>query len=245
MWQFFTMGNLSSCPAPTGRCTCESQLYATTGTMALIAGIMQWVVGYNYSMAALSDALHALSDAAADFLGMFIAKKVKYDVNEFRTKELRSVGNKAISALLTIGATIIGFEAYDRWSSGNYLVWLPAVVVVGIFGLVIDLIRFRMLSKARGHSNNSNLEGLVEHARSDAWHSGIISAIAIIAILGSLAGFNGGLYEFFVRLTDYLASLGLAGYMMFILAPRIWVGKGCGHKHAKTGHKHSDKCNHH
>jgi len=239
MLQFFKTGSLNDCPAPKSLCTCESKLYATTGTLALIAGLTQWVVGYRCSMAALSDALHALSDAGADFVGMFIAKKVSG--NQSKIKEWRAIGNKWIASLLVLGAVVIVYEAHDRWSGGSYLVWLPAVVLVGLFGLAIDLIRLRMLSKAREHSNNSNLGGLVGHAQSDAWHSGIISAIALLAILGTLLNMESGLYDFFVRLTDYLASLGLAGYMMCILAPNIWAGKGCGHKHA---HKHGAGCKH-
>lgn len=244
MFQFFAYGSLRGCPAPASHCTCESKLYATTGTLALIAGLTQWVVGYHYSMAALSDALHALADAAADFLAMFIARKVNADRS--KTNELRTIGNKLIASLLVLGALIIGFEANDRWSGSGYIVWLPAVVLVGLFGLVIDLIRFRMLSKAREHSNNSNLEGLIEHARSDAWHSGIISTVALFAILGSFLGIESGLYAFLVRSGDYLASLGLAGYMMCILAPRIWKGKGCcGQNHRHRTHQHGPGCKHH
>lgn len=243
MFQFLISGSLRDCSAPASHCTCEAKLYATTGTLALIAGLIQWVVGYHYSMAALSDALHALADAAADFLGMFIAQKVRADRS--KTNELRTIGNKLIASLLVFGALVIGFEAADRWSGDSYVVWLPAVALVGLFGLAIDLIRFRMLSKAREHSNNSNLEGLIEHARSDAWHSGIISVVALLAMLGSLIGIESGLYAFMVRLTDYLASLGLAGYMMCILAPRIWKGKGCcGVKKHSAVHQHDSGCNH-
>lgn len=244
MFQFLANGSLRDCPAPKGACTCESKLYATTGNLALIAGFAQWIVGYRYSMAALSDALHALADAAADFLGMFIAQKVF--LNQSKTKELRAIGNKLIAGLLVVGALIIGFEAYDRWRGDSYLVWLPAVVLVGLFGLAIDLIRFRMLSKARKHSNNGNLMGLIEHARSDAWHSGIIATIALLGIAGAGLGIESGLYTFMVHLADYIASLGLAGYMMFILAPRIWKGQGCcGQNETHNNHEHGPECKHH
>lgn len=239
MIEFLKNGQLSDCPAPQGVCNCESSLYKTTGVLALTAGLAQWAVGYHYSMAVLSDALHAMADASADFVGMFIAKKVVN--NPPKAKELRSIGNKIIALLLVLGALTIGIEAYGRWQGGDYVVWLPAVVLVGLFGLVIDLARFRMLSKARGHISNSNLSGLMEHARSDAWHSGIISAIALLAILGSFLSIENGLYAFFVRLVDYLASLGLAGYMACILTPRVWKGVGCGYAHthgSKCAHKH-------
>ena len=70
-------GRSLKCPAPAGSCICEEELYTTTGVLALIAGLIQWVVGYKYSMAALSDSLHALTDAFADFLAVVIVKKNK------------------------------------------------------------------------------------------------------------------------------------------------------------------------
>jgi Co/Zn/Cd efflux system component len=234
------------CPAPAKPCICEAQLYATTGTLALIAGLVQWSVGYRYSMAALSDSLHALADALADFVGMGIASKA-YG-NPLHDKQLRTTGNKIISILLALGAVIIVEEAYSRWHGDAYTVWLPAVVLVGLFGLGIDLLRFHMLTKAREHSRNDTVSGLIEHAKSDAWHSGIISVIALLAISGGSLGLEGGLYAFLVRLMDYLASLGLAGYMMFVLTPRIWRGEGCGHNHSKEDtelhHVHGKNCHH-
>lgn len=247
MLQFFNNGSLDSCQAPASPCTCESKLYATTGTLALIAGLAQLVVGNYYSMAALSDALHALADAGADFVGMFIAHKVRG--NPTKTKEWRSVGNKLIATLLVVGAWFIASESKDRWLGDSYTVWLPAVLFVGLLGLAIDLVRFRMLSKAREHAGNSNLEGLIEHARSDAWHSGIISAVAALAMLGSLLNLENGLYDFLVHLSDFLASIGLALYMTFILAPRIWKGEGCCGNHKEPSspvpHVHGPGCKSH
>ncbi len=215
-------GRDSNCLAPAKPCVCEAQLYATIGTLALIAGIAQLIVGYRFSMAALSDSLHALSDALADFVGMGIAHNVKQ--KPYREKKLRALGNKVIAILLALGAIIIAHEAYDRWSGDSYMVWLPAVIAVGLFGLGIDLLRLSMLTKARKHSENETMLGLIEHAKSDAWHSGIISIIALLAMGGMLLNLEGGLYTFLVHLTDYLASLGLAGYMLFILTPKVWHG---------------------
>ncbi|MCK9345161.1 MAG: cation transporter [Candidatus Pacebacteria bacterium] len=239
MFEIITEGKLSNCMAPTNPCICKTNLLATTGTLALIAGFTQWLVGYRFSMAAGSDALHALSDGSADFVGVAIEKKAAG--NPKKEEEWRAIGNKAISSLLILGAFIIGSEAYDRWNSGSYPVWLPAILAVGIFGLTIDLIRLRMLSKANRHSGNSNLEGLIVHARSDAWHSGIISTVAVLAMFAALLDLESGSYEFFIQLTDYVASLGLAGYMMFILSPRIWRGQKCAHG---DPHDHHHDCDH-
>ncbi len=215
-------GRDSNCSAPAKPCICEAQLYAITGTLALIAGFVQLSVGYRYSMAILSDSLHALSDALADFVGMGIAHNLKG--RPYREKKLRAIGNKVIASILALGAIVIAYEAYDRWSSDSYVVWLPAVIAVGLFGLGIDLLRLSMLTKARKHSENETLLGLIEHAKYDAWHSGIISVIALLAMGGVLFNLEEGLYTFLVHLTDYLASLVLAGYMLFIATPNVWHG---------------------
>lgn len=250
MFELFSTGKLNSCLSPMGPCTCRRKLLASTGTMALFAGLTQWVVGYNFSMAALSESLHAFADSSADFFGIAIEKKI-HDSPQHEEEDVREGADKVIASLLVLGAILIGIEAYDRWSSGNYPVWLLAVVLVGLFGISIDLLRIRMFSKAREHSDNSNLQGLIGHARSDAQHKGIVTTIAILAMCGVFLGIESGLYNFFVRLSDYLASLGLAGFMMFILAPRIWRGQGCGHDlskkssaHTPHEHSHGPGCNH-
>ncbi len=66
-------GHSSDCPAPKMRCICEKHLYAITGALALIAGITQTLAGMRFSMAVLSDSLHALADAGADFVGVFVS----------------------------------------------------------------------------------------------------------------------------------------------------------------------------
>lgn len=238
-------GHTSACPSPDQPCTCEATLYITTGTLAFVAGLMQWFVGFRYSMAAVSDALHALSDSFADFLGVGIAKASKR--RPLRAEQLRTIGNRLIALLLAAGAIIIAYEAYARWTHDTYLVWLPAVLGIGIFGLGIDVLRFRMLSQAGKRTGNTSTRALMEHAKSDAWHSAIICVIAILGIGGSFFHTDTDAYQYMVHAVDYAASLGLAGYMLAVLAPRIWRGQSCGHKHepAKHTHSHDECCGHH
>lgn len=239
MFKIITEGRHSSCHAPIEPCTCRRKLLATTGSLALLAGLTQWGVGYSYSMAALSEALHAAADSIADFFGIEIERRVINDPH--KEAFIRASGDKIIASLLVLGAFVIINEAHERWVSGFYPVWLLAILLVSIFGISIDLLRIRMFRKARKHSDNTNLQGLIVHALSDAQHKGIITVVVLIAMSGTFLGIERGLYEFLVRLSDYLASLGLALYMMFILSPRIWQGKGCGHVHH---HKHGAGCNH-
>ncbi|MFZ2303646.1 MAG: cation transporter [Minisyncoccia bacterium] len=233
-------GHLAHCSSPASPCVCEGKLYTTTGILALIAGLVQWIVGYKFSMMALSDSMHAISDSFADFVGVYIAKKVLDKPH--RAKKIRGLGDKVISVLLTFGAIFIANEAYSRWASDTYVVWLPAVLIAVLFGLAIDLLRLRMLTQAEKRAPNSTISGLISHAKSDTWHSGIISIILLVELSGKFVGIESELYEFLVRLIDYLASLGLAGYMMFILSPRIWRGQGCGHDHFH--HNLGQNCNH-
>lgn len=242
-------GYQEGCPAPEARCSCETSLYAIVGILAFLGGFVQWGIGYYRSMAVLSDSLHALADAGADFWGMYIARKVYMSNQQARHSskekilahareiELRRIGNKIIAVLLAIGALVVGYEAIERWSEGAYLVSPPVIILAGTFGLAIDLVRWRILSKARIHSSNENLFALISHTKSDAFHSAIIAGIGIVATAGALLPVDQGLYQRGVKLVDFTASLALAGYMLFYLSWKIWHGQSCGSKHE---HVHGD-----
>lgn len=241
----FQTGHVATCPAlqKEGTCECESTLYAATGLLALLAGIIQWWVGYYASMTLASDALHALADAGADFLGMWIAIIVIR--RPVRGAQLRDLGNKIIAATLAIGAAWIIHEAWGRWTVGAYKVYLPAVVVVGLMGLVVDLLRFSMLAKAHAITKRSTTAGLVEHARSDAVHSAIVAFVGAAALTGTLVGENAA-YAYAIRLGDFLCSVVLAGYMVAVLTPRIWHGETHNHDHDERDESHHhEHCRHH
>lgn len=250
-------GYQEGCPAPEAGCSCETSLYATVGTLAFIGGISQWLVGYYRSMAVLSDSLHALADAGADFWGMYIARKVYANNQTCHTSrkeqvlakareiELRRVGNKVIAILLALGALIVGYEAIERWYAGTYLVSPLVIILAGTFGLAIDLMRCRILIKAIGHySSNENLFALIDHAKSDAIHSAIIASIGMVATAGTLLPIDRGAYLGGVRVVDFAASLALAGYMLFYLSWKIWRGQACGDAHRRAYH-HEGPCDHH
>lgn len=240
-------GRSKDCPAPEERCSCEKHLYAITGALALIAGVAQLLVGLRFSMAVLSDSLHALADAGADFVGVLVAHKVGRSPHQ--EDEIRARGNKFVAGMLAIGAAIISNEAYGRWGEGGNEVFLPAVIGIGLFGLVVDLLRLRMLSQAYKHSGKATLPALIVHASSDAKHSGIISIAAIVAFIGEplLKYFELDQwivnYQKSVGYADCLASLILAGYMAFILTPQIWRGQLCCGEDKSPQHK-DDCCGH-
>lgn len=230
-------GRLPDCPAPEARCSCETSLYATVGVLAFLGGTIQFAFGYYRSMAVLSDSLHALADAGADFWGMYIARAVHLRRSDEHT--LRAFGNKVIALLLMIGALLVGYEAIGRWREGTYLVSPPVILVAGACGLVIDLIRWRTLDKVLDHSCNENLLALIEHARSDALHSALIMIVGMIATMGAVLPFDESAYHRGVRVVDFAASIALVGYMMY-LSGKIWRGRLCSDRRA-----HGDDREHH
>lgn len=232
-------GHRRECPAPSTPCTCEAALYLLVGTLGLIAGLTQWVVGYLASMAVLSDSLHAFSDTAADFWGAAIVIMVRsakdYPVAE---KRLDRLGNQVIALVLIVGAVLVGRQAIARWSMGNYPVLPVAIVATGLFGTAVDLLRWWTLTRAKERNQVSKrLPALIAHAQSDAMHSVLVAGIGAIALAGILLPVAKETYLGGIKLIDFVASLGLTMYM-FYFAQKIWRGEGC-------GHEHRNDCSHH
>lgn len=225
-------GHRSGCPAPSTPCTCEAVLYLLVGILGFAAGLTQWAVGYFASMAVLSDSLHAFSDTAADFWGAAIVVMVRnmkdYPVAE---KRLDKLGNRVIALVLVFGAVLVGRQAIMRWSAGDYPVLPIAIIAVGIFGTIIDFLRWQTLSRARERNRTSKrLTALIAHAQSDAIHSVLVAGIGVITLAGVLLPIAKETYLSAIKLIDFIASLGLTGYM-FYFARKIWRGEGCGHDH--------------
>ncbi|MBI3634106.1 MAG: hypothetical protein HY228_00630 [Candidatus Yonathbacteria bacterium] len=135
----------------------------------------------------------------------------KAGANPHQEEKIRATRNKIIAIFLFVGSLFISEEAYERLGSGN-TVWLPVTMGIGLFGLGVDLLRLRMLLSAYKHSSVSILQALIEHARSDAWHSGIISRVAGMALLGELflTPSQRSAYQEMVGYGDCLASILLA-----------------------------------
>lgn len=236
-----------ACKLPSTQCTCETALYATVGSLALLAGLVQFIVGYFASMAVLSDSLHALADSGADFLGVFIAYKAS--AMQGKEKVVRSFGNKMIALFLVVGGVLIAYEALERWMNNEYVVSPVAAMLVGGFGYFIDHLRVTTLRKARQHYASASIDGFIDHAQSDKFHSGVIALGGVIASASMLLPFSPSSYEGSIKAFDLTANIVLTAYMLS-LGYRRWHNKGCGHAHSKQKkqlhkHTHCDHNHHH
>lgn len=227
---FIRTGHLNHCPAPNAPCICEARLYLTVGTLALIAGLVQWTAGYFASMAVVSDALHALSDATVDFLGFAIVIMARGLKNP---QLLEKIGTKVIALVFAIGAIAIGLQAVTRWTEGAYVVVPLIIVLVGLFGVTIDIVRWKMLTRAKEHlGKNQRLDALIIHAVSDMIHSMMISAVGGLALLGTILPLDQELYAQGLKWVDFGLLFILTLYMLY-MAKKIWSG----HTH-EHGHHH-------
>ncbi len=135
------------------------------------------------SLALIADAGHMLTDALAILMAlvaMWIADRAASAERTFgyqRTEVLAAMLNTV--ALWVIAAWIV-FEAYHRVSGGEaHIDGLP-VLLVGIGGLLINLLVAWILHQSAGHS--MNVEGAFQHVLADLMGSVgvVVSAIVIL-----------------------------------------------------------------
>ena len=237
-------GFVHSCPAPNERCNCESQVLLVVACLALVAGIVQAVTGYYFSVAILSDSVHAMGDAGADFFGAYIAYKVL--TSPTRETRLSLISNKAVGIFIVIGGALVAYEALERWVEGTYLVSPFAAMLAGSAGYLIDSKRVSILKNARAHYPSDRIDGYIDHAQTDKIHSLYVAVIGGIAWVADFLPVEQAIYMTTVQYIDFGASIFLSGYM-FRIGRNRWYGKGCGHTHTNSKsahHNHGPECNH-
>ncbi len=232
-----TREHAPSCRAPEEGCCCtpqernkqEERPYWITSFLAIIAGIIGAVVGYNFSMAALSDSLHAFSDGFADMWGVRVVRKI--GKNPAREQELRRKGTRVIACMLAVAALLVLHEAWDRFNGGGYTVSPAWILCVGLATTLIDLTRVEILSLAQANKPNEMRGGLILHALLDLRRSETLVAmgtlmyvVQIVATLLSATHIDSSL-----RGIDLFISVVLSIYMLKI-AQIMWQGKHS-HKH--------------
>lgn len=220
-----------SCPAPEEICRCtpedrnkqEENQYWATSALAIVAGIIGAMVGYNFSMAALSDSLHAFADGFADMWGVRVMRKIGKDPTQERI--LRRKGTRVIALLLVIAALFVFHEAWDRFDGNGYIVSPAWILFVGIATSAIDFTRVWILSLAQSHKPNEMRGALIEHAVMDLRRSELLVGMGLLMLAGELAAKLMSLLfmDEILRAIDLSISVVLAVYMLKI-AHMLWTG---------------------
>ena len=149
--------------------------------------IVQVVTGFvTGSLALLSDAGHM----ATDVLGLGMALAAIQAASNARNHSQRTFGlyrleilAALVNAVLLFGvASYIGFESINRLSNARDVASTP-VLVVGVIGLVINVIAFKLLRA--GSKESLNVRGAYLEVMSDMLGSvGVIAAAIIWGITG-------------------------------------------------------------
>ncbi|GMQ95178.1 MAG: hypothetical protein BMS9Abin13_290 [Patescibacteria group bacterium] len=229
-------GHVRSCPIPASPCNCESSQYMLTGILAIFTGLTQAGIGYNASMAVLSDSLHAIADGLADFWGVVIARRVRR--NPAKETLLRKRGSRVIAALLFLGAIWILWETGERWLLGSHFVSPLAVAGVGMLAGIINGLRWRILHCAQSSAPNETRAALIAHAKSDTFHSAVVSIVGFMFLAAEFASVESvdiTVWGYHAVVTpqdiDLFLSSILALYMIY-LSRKIWKGEEhCHHTH--------------
>lgn len=233
-----TREHAPSCRAPEESCHCtpqerikqEERPYWVTSFLAIIAGVIGAAVGYNFSMAALSDSLHAFSDGFADMWGVRVVRKIGKD--PAREHELRRKGTRVIAFILVVAALLVLHEGWDRFNGDGYTVSPIWILLVGLATSVIDLVRVWILSLAQSHKPNEMRGALIEHAVMDLRRSellvvmGFLMSVAqlVVPMVAVLFLVEIVQVDVWLRGIDLLISMGLTVYM-FKIAHMLWLGK--------------------
>jgi cobalt-zinc-cadmium efflux system protein len=177
----------------------------TALTLILAFMIVEVVVGVlSSSLALLSDAAHMLTDAFA--LGMSLtaarlAARPARGAMTYGMGRAEILSAQANGVTLVILAVLILGDAISRLASPPH-VHGPAVLVVALAGIVVNLAAAGVLARGSGEQRSLNIEGSYRHILTDLY--GFI-ATAVAAIVIIVAGFSRA---------DPLASLIIAALML-------------------------------
>ena len=215
-----------SCLAPDKPCSCsaEQQQYYTTGSLSILGGVGEFIIGRLFSMLALTASFHSGVDGIADVYGGRIAKKARED--PANAGSIRRKGNHIIAFLMAAGAVWILYDASDRlFFEGLHFVAPLWIMLAGLGKGSIDTLRILILLNAQRSNPNETVESLLLHAISDFIHSGVASIVGGVMWVSELAATD---IQRILQWIDLGSSLLLAGYMMY-LSKLIWQGRHHGH----------------
>ena len=214
---------------------CVCRVYLVTAAGALLASGVSITIGWDHSLALLSEAPHGLVDALSDVIAFGLFAWYHRDVDEGRWHWL-------LAAVLVIAAGSIAYEGYERLQLENYPfsgAW--AFLATGIV-LTIHYVRLWVLRKDKGVPTKIR-NGVIRHVIADIWHA---KAVLIVAAAVSLIQ----TLEFPLPFQIKWIDLSLTGVLVIYMLWQSWkiaMGHGCGHDHtAGEGlHEHGDEpCDH-
>lgn len=227
-----------SCNAPNEHCSCTKEFYfeqerfqyVVTSLLAVMSGIIGAVIGYKFSMVALTDSLHAFSDGFADLWAALVINKIRKKPH--KENSLRRNGTRVIAIMLAIAAIVILKEVSDRFSGDDYIVSPLWIFIAGFMTSMIDLLRVFILSIAQSFRSNDMRAGLIWHAVLDLRRSELVMLMGVFVLTGQFISFLFSVdISWHIRITDMLISGGLAIFMLYI-AKLMWQGKHS-HRHQK------------
>ena len=158
------------------------------------------------SLALIADAGHMLTDAGGLTLALFAINFSSKPATPQRTYgfyRIEILAALANSAVLILVSVYIIYDAYERIIEPPQIKG-TALIIVGIIGLVVNLVGMSIL---KSHANeNLNIEGAYLEVLKDTLGS---VGVIVVGVITSIS-------EFY--LVDPIISIGLAFYML----PRIW-----------------------
>lgn len=171
----------------------------------LLLGVLKIGVGWvSQSQALIADGVHSFSDLGTDFMVLFAAKQAyreadaEHPYGHARIETAATVG----LGLALIGVAFgIAYDAIHRMLKPELLLHPNAwALVVAIVSIVSKEAIYRYTMRYARRLNSSLLSANAWHSRSDA----ISSAVVVVGVAGSLAGF------------EYLDALAAVGVSLMI-----------------------------
>lgn len=216
---------------------CVCRVYLVTAIGALLASAVSITIGWDHSLALLSEAPHGLVDALSDFIAFGLFAWYHRDVDEGRWHWL-------LAAVLAIAAGSIAYEGFERLQLENYP--FNGIWAFGATAIVLGIhhVRLWMLRKNEGVPTKIR-NGVIRHVIADIWHArGVLVVAALVAIIQ--------LFEIPLPFKIKWIDLSLTGVLVIYMFWQSWkiaMGHGCGHDHAAgEGHiSHGDtheECDH-
>lgn len=169
----------------------HSELRSQALLIALVANAVFMCIEFGAgvvlgSLALLADAAHMLSDVAALGIALIAQRLIARPhsaKHTFGLQRAEVLGAQANGVLLAIAALVIAYQSFHRLGQPADLEAAP-MLVVGVFGLLINIGSAVILARAAGRS--LNMKAAYIHMIMDAVASvGVIVAAAAIAIWGA------------------------------------------------------------